>query len=537
MHIDKLCHLAATLEVRITRRKEKLVDTTVRTDLHLRAWGVIILLVAAPHAGLAADADPVTDLLTTQAESRLSIGLSSYDYHEPIVPMYYGTQEVKISGLRGGIGYYGTRPLAVNFFGLVEIDYSFGSVEYAASEISGSARSEGKGIPDYYLEGKIAVGQDVTFDSFVLSPYVGLGYRRLFNEMSSLSSVYDRTQEYFYLPVGLIHRFSLGSDGMLETTVEGDLLLAGYHKAEFSDFDSSWEDANFKQASGYGIKASMIYRKGNLGIGPYLNYWNIADSDTDNPQCYEVMTCEAFEPANSTIEYGMKLQLSSLALPEMPPDRGHGNRGQNWSGFYAGFQGAYLAANVDMSSDFYGDGSVIFDSASQFSGAAIGVYAGSNLYSSSNVVVGIEADANLTNASLSGDSASVNGEFNTDLENFYDLKGYGSGRLRAGYSKGRIMPYITAGLAFANIEVGSGFTDDTDTYFQFKGSSWLYGYTLGAGADYQLDDRLRLRAEYRFTDYIIADIDTYYLDDENFSYSNDVNLYSQSLLLGIAMSF
>jgi opacity protein-like surface antigen len=529
--------LAAALEVLITRRQEKLVHTKVKTYLHIPAWGVIILLVAAPHAGLAADADLVTDVLTTQAESRLSIGLSSYDYHEPIVPMPYGTQEVKIYGLRGGIGYYGTRPLAESFFGLVEIDYSFGSVEYAASEISGSARSEGKGIPDYYLEGKIAVGQDFTFDSFVLSPYVGLGYRRLFNEMSSLSSAYDRTQEYFYLPVGLIHRFSLGSDGMLETTVEGDFLLAGYHKAEFSDFVSSWEDANFKQASGYGIKASMIYRKGNLGIGPYLNYWNIADSDTDNIQCDEVMTCETFEPANSTIEYGMKVQLSSLALPAMPPDRGRGNRGQNWLGFYAGIQGAYLAANVDMSSDFLSDGTFLFDSASQFSGAAIGVYAGSNLYSSSNVVVGIEADANLTNASLSGDPSTFNGELDSDLENFYDLKGYGSGRLRAGYSYGRIMPYITAGLAIANTEVGSGFTDTTDAYIEVKGSSWLYGYTLGAGADYQLDDRLRLRAEYRFTDYIIADIDTNYIGDDDFSYSNEVDLYSQSLLLGMAISF
>lgn len=497
---------------------------------HLRAGGVIILLVAAQHSGLAAGDTPVTDILTTQAESRISIGLSNYDYHEPSL-------DVRVSGLKGGIGYYGTKPLAENFFGLLAIDYRFGSVEWTASDSSGGSGGQAKGIPDYYVEGKIAVGRDFTFESFVLSPYVGLGYWMLFNEFSSASSGYDRTQEYFYLPVGLIHRFSLGSDGMLETTVEGDFLLAGYHKAAFSNFDSDWEDANFKQESGYGIRASMIYRKGNLGIGPYLNYWNIADSDKDHIECYDGITCETFEPANSTIEYGMKVQLSSLAVPEMPPDRGHGNRGQNWSGFYAGIQGAYLAANADMSSDFVGHGTVILDSASQFSGAAIGVYAGSNLYSSSNVVVGIEADANLANASLSGDPARVNGEFNSDLENSYDLKGYGSVRLRAGYSNGRIMPYITAGLAFANIEVGSGFTGDTDTYLQFKGSSWLFGYTLGAGADYQLDDRLRLRAEYRFTDYMIADIDTHYIGDNNFYYGNHVDLYSQSLLLGMAISF
>jgi hypothetical protein len=208
-------------------------------------------LAAAPHSTLAADAASTTNGLTTQAESRISIGLSNYDYHEPSL-------DVRISGLRGGIGYYGTKPLAENFFGLLAVDYRFGSLEWTASDSSGGSGGQAKGIPDYYVEGKIAVGRDFTFDSFVLSPYIGLGYRRLFNEFSSASSGYDRIQEYFYLPVGLIHRFGLGSHGLLETTVEGNFLLAGYHKAEFSDFNSNWEDANFEQESGYGIKAHMI---------------------------------------------------------------------------------------------------------------------------------------------------------------------------------------------------------------------------------------------------------------------------------------
>lgn len=500
--------------------------TKLKNWLCVRTWSVSIFLAAAPHSTLAADAASTTNGLTTQAESRISIGLSNYDYHEPSL-------DVRISGLRGGIGYYGTKPLAENFFGLLAVDYRFGSLEWTASDSSGGSGGQAKGIPDYYVEGKIAVGRDFTFDSFVLSPYIGLGYRRLFNEFSSASSGYDRIQEYFYLPVGLIHRFGLGSHGLLETTVEGNFLLAGYHKAEFSDFNSNWEDANFEQESGYGIKARMIYRKGNWGIGPYLNYWNIADSDIDYIQCYEDSICETFEPANSSTEYGVEVQLSSLAVPEMRSDQEHDGGGQDWSGLYAGIQGSYLVANADISGDFLGDGTLIIESSSWLPGAAIGVYAGSNFYSSSNVVVGIELDANLTNASLSSDSAKVNGGSVLGLESFYELKGYGSGRLRAGYSYGRMMPYLTAGLAIANIEVGSNFADTAT----FKGSGWLYGYTLGAGADYQLNDRFRLRAEYRFTDYLMADIDAHYTGDENFSYSNDVDIYSQSLLLGMAMSF
>ncbi len=510
----------------------------MNTCQYLLAWGMSIVLAAAPHPALSADATPVTDILTTQAESRISIGLSNYDYHEPRVVTGDHTVDVRFSGLKGDIGYYGTKPFAENFFGLLAIDYRFGSVEWTASNSSGSDRFQENGIPDYYVEGKIAVGRDFRFNSFVLSPYIGLGYRRLFNEFSADSTGgYDRTQEYLYLPVGLIHRFGLGSDGMLETTVEGDFLLAGYHKAEFSDFDASWDDANFKQESGYGIKASMIYRKGHWGIGPYLNYWNIADSDIDNIKCYEGYICPTWEPASSTTEYGIELQLSSLAIPEMRSDQEHDNSGQDWSGLYAGIQGSYLVANVDMSSDVLGDGTVIIDSSSWFPGAAIGVYAGSNFYSSSNVVIGIEFDANLTNASLNGDSTSYNGMPNPIAKNSYELIGYGSGRLRAGYSYGKIMPYTTAGLAIANIEVDTAFSDPPDAVGKFKGSGWLYGYTLGAGADYQLNERFRLRAEYRFANYLMADVDTHYTGDENFSLSNDVNLYSQSLLLGMAMSF
>lgn len=506
----------------------------MKSDVNLTAWGVILILAAAPHSALAADATPATNVLTTQAESRISIDLSNYDYHEPRVTSGYNTVDVRISDLKGGIGYYGTKPLAENFFGLLAIDYRFGSAEWTASDNSGSSKQQAGGIPDYYVDGKIALGRDFTFDSFVLSPYIGLGYRRLFNEFSSeASGGYDRIQEYFYLPVGLIHRFGVGSAGMLETTVEGDFLLAGYHKAEFSDFDSRWEDANFKQDSGYGIRASMIYRKGHWGIGPYLNYWNIADSDVDTIRCYGDAICPTWEPANSTTEYGLELQLSSLAVPEMQPDQTSDKGGRDWSGFYAGVQGSYLVSKVDLSNDLMDDGTFVFGSSSAFPGAAIGIYAGNNFYSSSNVVVGIELDANLTNASLNGDSVTLNGEFNPGLENFYELKGYGSGRLRAGYSYGRIMPYVTAGLAIANIEVD---TELAPISSEIKGTGWLYGYTLGAGADYQLSDRFYLRAEYRFTDYMTANIDAHI---QGFSLSNayEVDLYSQSLLLGIAMPF
>ena len=82
----------------------------------------------------------------------------------------------------------------------------------------------------------------------------------------------------------------------------------------------------------------------------------------------------------------------------------------------------------------------------------------------------------------------------------------GSVSARAGYALGRLLPYVTGGVAF-----GSFYTDaqifgtdlDGVTNFAASGtnSATRVGWTLGAGVEYAINNHWSLRTEYRYTDF------------------------------------
>lgn len=70
-------------------------------------------------------------------------------------------------------------------------------------------------------------------------------------------------------------------------------------------------------------------------------------------------------------------------------------------------------------------------------------------------------------------------------------------RGRVGYAVGGVLPYATAGLSY-----GSFKTQYSQVSLPFlTRESQDFGWTLGAGIDVPLDDRLALVVEYRYTDY------------------------------------
>jgi hypothetical protein len=66
---------------------------------------------------------------------------------------------------------------------------------------------------------------------------------------------------------------------------------------------------NNSQNSGYGLNLSVMYKEEKWGVGPYLKYWNIKQSNTVsgtytvNGSLYRG---SVYEPANNTLEYGVK---------------------------------------------------------------------------------------------------------------------------------------------------------------------------------------------------------------------------------------
>src|SRR5207248_9235463 len=128
------------------------------------------------------------------------------------------------------------------------------------------------------------------------------------------------------------------------------------------------------------------------------------------------------------------------------------------------------------------------------SGLLAGFQAGYNHQFASRLVLGIEADvtfvdyfgARVATELVEGRQILIR----SNLHNFGTLRG------RIGYAFDRLLPYVTAGIAWGHnkIEVnGENGLAPTQTLMHL-------GWTIGVGVEYAFDDRWSLRAEYGYVD-------------------------------------
>ncbi|MFK8250590.1 outer membrane protein [Ancylobacter terrae] len=191
----------------------------------------------------------------------------------------------------------------------------------------------------------------------------------------------------------------------------------------------------------------------------------------------------------------------------------------SWTGFYIGANAGYgwtdvggtnafIAAADDYYFDFLRSGSL------QPEGWFGGLQAGYNYQFDNNVVLGVEADVQFAdmneNFNYSGYSQFVDidnnifqaGTISSKVETF------GTIRARLGYAVDRFLPYITGGVAWADIkrtevvvsnaEVGGVIGPDVVTAASYSDTSW--GWTLGAGGEYAITDNWTVKAEYLYAD-------------------------------------
>ncbi|MGC2517834.1 MAG: outer membrane beta-barrel protein [Burkholderiales bacterium] len=220
--------------------------------------------------------------------------VSDYRYQEPDVG-------VKIWGPKiGGTGAYTFTD--AKKWSKFDLRLAYGRLKY---EGSGTADSE----PDLILETRAAVGRDFFPGGGVsLSPYLGLGYRYLFNDLRGTSSTgaigYRRYSTYVYVPLGLTTRFSAGESWVIAPTVEYDYLIRGTQKSQLTDAGLGFTDATNEQDKGRGYRLSLMVENGFWAFGPWTQYWNIKDSDIV-PIGFGR---GAQEPRNQTREYGLELK-------------------------------------------------------------------------------------------------------------------------------------------------------------------------------------------------------------------------------------
>jgi hypothetical protein len=221
-------------------------------------------------------------------------------------------------GMYGVYGVYTYRPGKDDIFDnslvtmyRIDAKLSFGQMDYS-SDPSGTLN----GIPDYLFELRTVAGYDwYTTPDWLLTPYAGLGYRRLSDDsggmMSSTgASGYGRIANYFYFPLGMDISHQLTPDWRVGGNGEFDVLFWGHQESHLSDVSVAEPDLNNKQQRGYGLRGSLkvqkIGEKYNFSLEPFVRYWHIAQSDVNIAVGPGGVIEAGYEPDNNSTEVGVK---------------------------------------------------------------------------------------------------------------------------------------------------------------------------------------------------------------------------------------
>jgi outer membrane immunogenic protein len=208
----------------------------------------------------------------------------------------------------------------------------------------------------------------------------------------------------------------------------------------------------------------------------------------------------------------------------LPPDEGslkdtgYAAPAVDWTGFYVGALGSYVSAETD----FYE-----FD----FEDAMVGGTVGYN-FQHRNIVFGVEGDASFGEMSdfvRDGNFIVGSGEF----DQLFTLRG------RIGYSVGRWLPFVTAGVMWGKLSLkqscsaegaigASSFCDGAQfqqgqqvpvTYFDEEQTH--VGWIAGGGVEYSVSDRWSIKGEVLTGEF---GNETYDVDSVASPFSYDVDL-------------
>jgi outer membrane immunogenic protein len=169
---------------------------------------------------------------------------------------------------------------------------------------------------------------------------------------------------------------------------------------------------------------------------------------------------------------------ADLIISEPAPAVGVVSTTGNWDGLFLGAFAGYGWGTLDDSAN---SGLDLTNDELDLTGWQVGVSAGANFTVSEAIVAGIVGDIAWSDISGSeGDSS-------------YNVDWTGSIRGRLGFDGGAFLPYVTAGVAFANA-TATDFNDVEDTQTHI-------GWTVGAGVEFAVADNVSLDLQYRYTDY------------------------------------
>ena len=178
-----------------------------------------------------------------------------------------------------------------------------------------------------------------------------------------------------------------------------------------------------------------------------------------------------------------ELRASAESAPPSPPAINSG-----WGGLYLG---GHMGEGFGQ---LHGDSS---DQAGTLPGARLqgligGYQIGYNFHLPNNLVLGAEADVSFGSFSgMTHRPPLTFGHYDANFDYF------GTARARAGWAMGRLLPYLTSGLAWGRHKVAFDSVDG-ETHGLLR-THW--GWTVGAGLEYAVDGHWTLKGEFLYADF------------------------------------
>ncbi len=252
------------------------------------------LLLAMSCAAIAGTS-PGPNPLATRRGFEVGEQLAHYHYEEPDFAKFIGNRE-------GRVGAYTFPRRWDRVFFRVDGRGSYGALKYQGSGTQDS-------VPDLIIETRSVVGLDFFAGSSVaFSPYLGVGYRYLYNDSRGYTSTnaagYQRYSNYLYAPVGLTTRIHIVNRWVIAPTFEADIFLIGKQKSQLSDANLGFNDVTNTQKRGNGHRFYLMVERDHLAFGAWWHYWNIKDSDVQPIGLGRA----GLEPANWTRESGIEFR-------------------------------------------------------------------------------------------------------------------------------------------------------------------------------------------------------------------------------------
>ena len=194
----------------------------------------------------------------------------------------------------------------------------------------------------------------------------------------------------------------------------------------------------------------------------------------------------------SAVATAIALSIGQIANAADMPVKAPAMTAADWAGWYAGIAGGAGFGQARQT-----DTSPFSSGRYNTKGAIAGATLGYN-WQKGRYVYGIETD--LSYANIRGSTVGTDPTFGNCVATHCEsaIKALGTLRGRVGMTWKNLLPYVTGGLAYADLHGAEG--TGVPGSFGGSGSKWVAGWTLGGGVEAKLTPKWSGKIEYLYVD-------------------------------------